>query len=171
MRNAIVVAVLLLAGCDRTPPPKPAVKLPDTPSILVYESAKSSGRTDETMFDLPKDRLYVINGSWSNRHDPRKGDYQRPGQFTFERANDADVDPKEIADHINRWIDRAGIRVLNQVDAPASPERIQRTIDYQTERTTGHLAYSIVPGAPHRKVTVTFTIQERRTPMKDPKAR
>jgi hypothetical protein len=161
MKTALLLLpIVLFAGCDRKPPPakpRPA----DTPSILVYESSKPTG-SDELPFSLPKDKLYVVNGSWRNRSDPRKGEYDRPGQFTFEKADDSDVDPKEIAAHLNRWIDRATVRVLNQVDLPATPERLQRTIEYQTDRTTGRLDLVIQPGVPFKKVTATFDIRERR---------
>ena len=109
-----------------------------------------------------KDKLYVINGSWMNRHDFTKGDYRRPGEFSFERADNSDVDPKEISEHLNRWIDGSGVRVINQVDNPAGGDKIQRAIDYQTERTAGSLTYVVQPGAPAKKVLVTIDVREHR---------
>jgi hypothetical protein len=164
MRLLLIWTVLVAfeTGCSRKPA-RPAVhRLPDTPSVLVCEPPKPTGPTDETLFKLPKDKLYVINGSWMNRHDFTKGDYRRPGEFSFERADNSDVDPKEISEHLNRWIDGSGVRVINQVDSPAGGDRIQRAIDYQTERTSGNLIYVVQPAAPAKKVLVTIEVREHR---------
>jgi len=161
----VFAAALLMAlglGCSKKPNRPPAPRLPDTPSALVHEPPRPTGPTDETLFSLPKDRLYVISGTWRNRSDPLKGDYQRPGEFSFARADEADVDPKEIARYVNRWIDGAGVRVINQLDSPADADRIQRTIDYQTERTSGRLDFIIRPAVPAKNVVLSIDVHERR---------
>ncbi|HZE96692.1 MAG TPA: hypothetical protein VE981_06685 [Planctomycetota bacterium] len=160
----IALAALLLVGvaCDRKPDRKPAPKPADTPSILVVEPVRASSPTDASLFDLPKEKLYVINGTWRSRSDARKGEYDRPGEFSFERADEKDVDPKEVAEHINRWIERAAIRIIERRDSPPGAEKIERSIDYVTERTTGKLSYVIDSAVPAKKLSVVFDIRERR---------
>lgn len=155
-----LLAIAAVLGCDqRVPAPKPP-RPPDTPSSLVVVPSNRSG--PDTLFDLPTDKLYIINGGWKNRADGKKGEYERPGEFTIEKADEKEIDPKDIVPYIDRWIEGSKVRVINQRDAPASAERIRRTIDYRTERTDGVLTYTVAPGAPAKKLTITVDVRERR---------
>ena len=162
MRSTLAVLVLAasVAGCDqKVPAPKPP-RAPDTPSSLVVVPSKQTA--PDSLFGLPTDKLYVVGGSWKNHADGKRVEYDRSGEFTVEKADNADVDPKEIVPFINRWIDDAHVRVINQTDAPASPDRIRREIDYQTVRTSGTLVYAVQPGAPAKKLTIAVDAHERR---------
>jgi hypothetical protein len=163
MRPALAVLILasVLAGCyQKVPAPKPP-RPPDTPSSLVLVPSKQTG--PDSLFGLPSDKLYVVNGTWKSHADPKKGEYDRPGEFTVEKADNADVDPKEeIVPFINRWVEAAKVRVINQYDAPASPEQIKRSFDYRTERTDGTLIYVLQPAVPAKKITISIEAHERR---------
>lgn len=164
---AVLVLAAALAGCDqKVPAPKPP-RPPDTPSSLVVVPSQQTG--PDTLFDLPADKLYVIGGGWKNRADGKKGDYERSGTFTIEKADEKEIDPKDIVPYINRWIEGSKVRVINQADAPASAEQIKRTIDYRTERTDGVLSYVVAPGAPAKKLTITVDAHERRREVSIPK--
>ena len=160
--------VLMGLGCmKRVPAKKPPAaptpaKVPSlgvrslgTPSTLIDSPADPGG--DKLPFDLPLNKGYGIDGGWRGPNQV-KGTYQfeRIGEFTVKKADNADVDPKEIADVLEKWIASSGAQATQ-----SSGGGLQKTIDYGTTQTRGSVAYSIRPDAPAKEVTFRLEVREQ----------
>lgn len=165
----IVVCVVVLPGlgCMKRVPAKkppaapPAPKVPvlnvrslGTPSALIDAPAGPAG--DKLPFDLPLNKGYGIEGGWRGPNQVKgTAKFERIGDFTVKKADDADVDPKEIAETLEKWIAASGAQ-----STQSSGRGLQRTVDYGTAKTIGSIAYSVRPDAPAKEVTFHIEVRE-----------
>jgi hypothetical protein len=158
------------AGCTKRypakrPPAAPApAKVPvlnvaslGTPSALI-QPPPSPAFSDTLPFNLPLGKGYGIEGSWSGPNQvkgtPR---FERLGDFSVRKADNADVDPKEIADLLEKWIAASGVQPTQSSGAGG----LQRTIEYGTAQTLGSVGYTIRPDAPAKDVTFHLEVREQ----------
>ncbi|MBV8878764.1 MAG: hypothetical protein JO332_02260 [Planctomycetaceae bacterium] len=167
---SLACAVLLVsgAGCvkrvpaKKPPAPPPAAKVPvlnvrslGTPSALL--DAPPEAASDKLPFDLPLNKGYGIEGGWKGPNQVKgTTKFERIGDFTVKKADNADVDPKEIAETLEKWIASSGAQ-----STQSSGGGLQRTIDYGTSRTLGSVAYSVRPDAPAKEVTFHIEVREQ----------
>lgn len=175
--RALVCVVFCLAalggvGCmkrvpAKKPPVTPAPKVPvlnvrslGTPSALIESPTQVSG--DSLPFNLPLNKGYGIEGGWRGPNQV-KGTYQfeRIGDFTVKKADNADVDPKEIAETLEKWIAASGVQ-----STQTSGGGLQKSVDYGTARTLGSITYTVRPDVPAKDVT--FHIEVREQPRSTP---
>lgn len=162
------VTVLPGLGCMKRVPAKkppaapPAPKVPvlnvrslGTPSALIDAPTAPVG--DKLPFDLPLNKGYGIEGGWRGPNQIKgTPKFERIGDFTVKKADDADVDPKEIAETLEKWIAASGAQ-----STQSSGGGLQRTVDYGTARTIGSIAYSVRPDAPAKEVTFHIEVREQ----------
>lgn len=155
------------AGCERrvpAPQPPPAPKVPvlsvrslGSPSALI-EPPPTPSASDQLPFDLPLNKGYGIEGSWAGprqvKGTPR---FERSGDFTVKRGDTQDVDPKEIAETLEKWIASSGV----QSTQSSGTGGLQRSIDYGTARTLGTISYRVHPEAPAPAVSFRIEISEQ----------
>ncbi len=156
-----------LGGCTKhvpakKPPVTVAPKVPvlkvsslGTPSTLLAEPA---GDPDKLPFDLPLGKGYGIEGSWAGPNQI-KGTWQfeRIGNFTVKKSDNSDVDPKEIAALLDKWIAASGV----QSTQGSGPGGLQRSLDYGTAQTLGSLSYGVRPDASAKEVTFRIEVREQ----------
>jgi hypothetical protein len=164
MRTFLIFAMLAApaAGCSKMKPP-PAVglaKVPaDNPSILVDPPYPGKDQTGAK----PSFAKMSAVGTTKGNNDRIAGSYQSSGNYTLERHDGGDVDPKEVAAELSRWIESApGVKVTGSADEVAKAGVIRRTIDYGTTGTVGYATFSVEPAMPAKKIQFTFSIQEHR---------
>lgn len=164
----VCVAVLPGLGCMKRVPAKkppatpPPAKVPvlnvrslGTPSALIDPPPQPSA-SDKLPFDLPLGKGYGIEGSWTGPNQVKGTTrFERSGDFTVRKGDQADVDPKEIAETLEKWIAASGVQ-----STQTSGGGLQRTIDYGTARTLGSVTYSIRPDAPAKDVSFRLEIRE-----------
>ena len=167
MRMIVLVAVLALVGCEkrweaRKPPAAPpAPKVPvlnvrslGTPSALIHPPPEAV--SDKLPFDLPLNKGYGIEGGWRGPNQVKgTPKFERIGDFTVRKADQVDVDPKEIADTLEKWIAASGVQ-----STQSSGGGLQRSIDYGTAKTLGSISYSVRPDAPAKDVTFHIEVRE-----------
>jgi len=156
------------AGCTkrypaRKPPDAPApAKVPvlnvaslGTPSALLKDLA---GDPDKLPFDLPLEKGYGIEGSWAGPNQVKgTRQFERVGTFTVKKGDNGDVDPKEIAALLDKWILSSGAQTTQGSGAGS----LQRSIDYGTAQTLGSLSYTVRPDAPAKEVTFHIEVREQ----------
>ena len=147
----------------RPPAPPAAPKVPvlnvrslGTPSALIDPPPEPA--TDKMPFDLPLNKGYEIKGQW-NGPNQVKGtrQFERIADFTVKKGDSADVDPKEIAETLEKWISTSGAQSTQSSGAGS----LQRSIDYGTARTLGSITYSIRPDSPAKEVTFHLEVREQ----------
>jgi len=170
MLAMLVCCTLALTGLGcmkrvpaKKPPAAPApAKVPSlnvrslgTPSALIDSPADPGG--DKLPFDLPLNKGFGIDGGWRGPNQV-KGTYQfeRIGDFTVKRAGNADVDPREIAETLRKWIASSGAAATQ-----SSGGDLQGTISYATAQSWGTIAWSIRPEVPAREVTFHLEVREQ----------
>ncbi len=167
----LLCSVLALAGLGcmrRVPAPKPPAppapaKVPvlnvrslGTPSALIDPPPEPA--TDKMPFDLPLGKGYAIEGGWRGANQVKgTTKFERVGDFTLKKADNVDVDPKEIAETLEKWIASSGVQSTQSSGAGT----LQRSMDYGTTRTLGSIAYSIRPDAAAKEVTFHIEIREQ----------
>lgn len=175
MRLAPGFLILCLAlpgvGCEvRVPAKKPPVapapaKVPvlkvsslATPSPLINPSPTPREATDQLPFDLPLGKGYEIEGSWAGPNQIR-GTYQfeRIGDFKVRKAEQVDVDPKEIRTILERWIESSGVTQTQTSGGDGAP----RSIGYGTAQTIGTISISIRPDTPAKEVQFHLEVREQ----------
>lgn len=167
----LICCAVVLQGCmkrvpaKKPPPAPPPAKVPslrvvslETPSALIHPPPIPGGQTDRLPFDLPLNQGWAIDGSWTGPSQV-KGTYgfERIGEFTLRKTDDSDVDPKEVAGILEKWIASSEVRPIQ-----SSGEGLRRTIEYGTAQTLGSILYSVRPDAPAK--TVTFNLEVREQP-------
>jgi hypothetical protein len=160
--------VLPAVGCmkrvpAKKPPAAPApAKVPSlnvrslgTPSALIDSPADPGG--DKLPFDLPLNQGYGIDGGWRGPNQV-KGTYQfeRIGDFVVKKADNADVDPREIAATLRKWIASSGTAATQ-----SSGGELQGKIDYATSQSWGTISWSIRPDAPAKEVSFHLEVREQ----------
>jgi hypothetical protein len=158
------------AGCTKRypakkPPAAPApAKVPvlnvsslGTPSGLI-SPPPSPANSDTLPFNLPLGKGYGIEGSWSGPNQVKGTTrFERIGDFSVRKADNADVDPKEIADVLEKWIAASGVQATQSSGAGG----LQRTIEYGTAQTLGSVGYTIRPDAPAKDVSFHLEVREQ----------
>ncbi|HLY12682.1 MAG TPA: hypothetical protein VKW04_25480 [Planctomycetota bacterium] len=170
--GCVVLGALLVLpgiGCERRiPAPRPPTPVPakvpvlnvrslGTPSALIHPPPAPSA-SDALPFDLPLNQGYGIEGSWTGPSQV-KGTYrfERIGDFTVKKGDHADVDPKDIAEVLEKWIASSGV----QSTQSSGSGGMQRSIDYGTASTLGTITYTIRPDAPAKDVSFHLEIREQ----------
>jgi len=167
MRISLLLVCVALAGCTKHVPAKkpPVVVAPKVPVLKVSSLGTPSGLLDERAgdpdklpFDLPLGKGYGIEGAWAGPNQV-KGTYQfeRTGNFTVKKSDNNDVDPKEIAALLDKWIAASGAQ-STQGSAPGS---LQRSLEYGTAQTLGTLSYTVRPDAPAKEVSFRIEVREQ----------
>ncbi len=167
MRFLLLLLCVGLSGCTKVVPAKkpPVVVAPKVPALNVSSLGTPSGLIDERAgdpdklpFDLPLGKGYGIEGAWAGPNQV-KGTYQfeRIGNFTVKKSDNNDVDPKEIAALLDKWILASGAQSTQGSGAGS----LQRTLDYGTAQTLGMLSYTVRPDAPAKEVTFRIDVREQ----------
>jgi hypothetical protein len=169
--------LLILAGCAivlaglgcmkrvpaKKPPPPPApAKVPSlsvrslgTPSALIDSPADPGG--DKLPFDLPLNKGYGIDGGWRGPNQIKgTTQFERIGDFCVKKADGADVDPREIAETLRKWIGSSGAAATQ-----SSGGEFQGTISYATTQSWGTLSWSIRPETPAKEVSFHLEVREQ----------
>lgn len=164
MRTLPTCTILLAAalGCNKISPPRPPIapKYPaDNPSILVdppYPGKPQAGAKPE----FPG--ASSVGSSRSDLDRPG-GVYQSWADYTVQRGDKAEIDPRWVAARVRHWIESApGVTILAAPDDAVKDGRIQGTIEYQTVGTAGKAVYIIEATSPAAKVRYRADIIERR---------
>jgi len=160
---------LATVGCVRRVPAKPPPAAPapakvpvlsvrslGTPSALIDPPPEPA--TDKMPFDLPLNQGYEIRGEW-NGPNQVKGTpaFGRSADFRVKKGDNADVDPREVAETLEKWISSSGVQSTQSSGAGS----LQRSIDYGTARTLGTITYSVRPEAPAKEVTFHLEVREQ----------
>ena len=158
------------AGCTKRYPAKrpPAAPAPaKVPTLNVASLGSPSGlispppspaHSDTLPFNLPLGKGYGIEGSWSGPNQVKgTARFERIGDFSVRKADNADVDPREIADVLEKWIAASGVQATQSSGAGG----LQRTIEYGTAQTLGSVGYTIRPDAPAKEVTFHLEVREQ----------
>jgi hypothetical protein len=160
--------VLTGLGCYKRVPAKkpPAAPAPPkvptlnvrslgTPSPLIDSPADPGG--DKLPFDLPLNKGYGIDGGWRGPNQVKgTTQFERIGDFTVKKADNADVDPREIAEMLRKWIASSGVAATQ-----SSGGDLQGTISYATSQSWGTISWSIRPDAPAKDVTFHLEVREQ----------
>lgn len=166
---ALVVVVLALAGCTKHYSPKkppvtpPAPKVPvlnvsslGTPSGLLVQSGDPV-TSDRLPFDFPLNKGYSIEGGWRGPSQVKgTTGFQRIGDFAVRKTDDADVDPKEVMETLEKWIGSSGVQSTQTGGAGT----FARSMDYGTQQTLGRITYSVQPESPGKEVKFHFEVNE-----------
>jgi hypothetical protein len=128
-----------------------------TPSALIDSPVQPGGDADKLPFDLPLGKGYGIEGAWAGPNQI-KGTYEfgRIGDFTVKKGDNTDVDPKEIAAVLEKWIASSGAQRTQ-----SSGEELRRSIGYGTAQTVGTISYSVHPDAPAKEVVFHLDVREQ----------
>ena len=109
-------------------------------------------------FDLPLGKGYGIEGGWRGPNQIKgTPKFERIGDFTLKKADNVDVEPKEIAETLEKWIASSGVQSTQSSGAGT----LQRSIDYGTARTLGSITYSVRPDAAAKEVTFHIEVREQ----------
>ncbi|HEV3029307.1 MAG TPA: hypothetical protein VG457_17135 [Planctomycetota bacterium] len=170
LRLALSCALALATvGCVRRvpakPPPAPpaparvpvlSVRSLGTPSALIDPPPEPA--TDKMPFDLPLNQGYEIRGQW-NGPNQVKGTrvFGRIADFSVKKGDNADVDPREVAETLEKWISSTGVQSTQSSGAGS----LQRSIDYGTAQTLGTITYSVRPEGPAKEVTFHLEVREQ----------
>jgi len=160
-------------GCERrVPAPKPPgapapVKVPvlnvrslGTPSALILPPAQN-GATDQLPFDFPLNKGYSIEGGWTGPSQIKgTTSFQRIADFSVRKTDNADVDPKEVAETLEKWIASSGAQSTQSTGAGS----LVRSIYYGTAHTLGRITYTVQPEASAREVKFHFEVVEQPRP-------
>jgi hypothetical protein len=167
VRFLLLLLCVGLAGCTKVVPAKkpPGVVVPKVPVLKVASLGTPSGLIDERggdpdklPFDLPLGKGYGIEGSWAGPNQVKgTTQFERIGHFTVKKSDNADVDPKEIAAQLDKWILASAV----QSTQGSGPGGLQRSFDYGTAQTLGTLGYSVRPDAPAKEVTFRIEVREQ----------
>ena len=176
MRSRLLALSCALAlsglGCMRRvpaklPPSAPAparvpvlsVRSLGTPSALIDPPPEPA--TDKMPFDLPLNQGYEISGEWKGPHQIQ-GTYSfgRIANFRVKKGDNAEVDPKDVAQTLERWISTSGVQSTQSSGAGS----LERSIDYGTAQTLGTISYSIRPEAPAKEVSFHLEVREQPRP-------
>jgi hypothetical protein len=163
----LLITCALLAGCmkrvpaKKPPAPPPPAKVPvltvrylGSPSALIDPPPGSLG--DKLPFDFPLNLGYGIEGSWRGPSQVKgTTGFERIGDFTVTKV-DADVDPKAVAQTLEKWIASSGVR-----STQSSGDGLQKTIEFGTDQTLGTISYSVRPDAPAKTVTFHLEVKEQ----------
>jgi len=143
-------------------PPAPAkvpvlgVRSLGTPSALIDPPPEPA--TDKMPFDLPLGKGYAIEGGWRGPNQVKgTTKFERIGDFTLKKADNVDVDPKEVAQTLEKWVAASGVQSTQGSGAGT----LQRSVDYGTTRTLGSITYSIRPEETAKEVTFHIEIREQ----------
>lgn len=100
---------------------------------------------------------YGIEGAWAGPNQI-KGTYEfgRTGDFTVKKGDRSDVDPKEIAAVLEKWITSSGAQRTE-----SSGEELRRSIGYGTAQTVGTISYSVHPDSPAKEVVFHLDVREQ----------
>jgi hypothetical protein len=146
----------------KPPPPPPPLKLQHvrqlgTPSSLIDPPPEPSV-TDKMPFDLPLNKGYEIEGSWSGpAWDTITHAFVREGHFTVKKGDASEVDPAEIDSALDRWVSSSGAQRTQS-------ERLGtygRTTGYGTPKTVGTVQITVLPESPAKSVNFTLRIFEK----------
>jgi len=166
----VLGSVLALAGlgCMRhvpatKPPATPTPKVPilnvrslGTPSALIDPPPEPA--TDKMPFDLPLGKGYAIDGGWRGPNQIKgTTKFERIGDFTLRKADNVDIDPKEVALTLEKWVASSGVQSTQSSGAGT----LQRSVDYGTTRTLGSITYSVRPEESAKEVTFHIEIREQ----------
>jgi len=166
----VLGSVLVLAGlgCMRHVPAKqptvtPAPKVPilnvrslGTPSALIDPPPEPA--TDKMPFDLPLGKGYAIDGGWRGPNQVKgTTKFERIGDFTLKKADNVDIDPKEVALTLEKWVASSGVQSTQSSGAGT----LQRSVDYGTTRTLGSITYLVRPEESAKEVTFHIEIREQ----------
>jgi len=171
-RSALLLSGLLVLaglGCMKRVPaqrppadPVPAkvpvlnVRSLGTPSALIDPAPEPA--TDKMPFDLPLGKGYGIEGGWRGPNQVKgTRKFERIGDFTLRKADNVDVDPKEVAETLEKWIGSSGV----QSTQSSGTGTLQRSIDYGTSRTLGSISYSVRHEAAAKEVTFHIEVREQ----------
>jgi len=128
-----------------------------TPSALIHPPP-SPASSDMLPFDLPLGKGYGIEGSWAGPNQVKGTTrFERIGDFSVRKADNADVDPKEISEVLEKWIAASGVQPTQSSGAGG----LQRSIEYGTAQTLGSVGYTVRPDAPAKDVTFHLEIREQ----------
>src|SRR6185295_16428752 len=165
---AWVVVVLALAGCTKHYSPKkpavaPAPKVPvlpvsslGTPSGLLVQSGDPV-TSDRLPFDFPLNKGYSIEGGWRGPNQVKgTTGFQRIGDFAVRKSDNADVDPKEVMETLEKWIGSSGAQSTQTSGAGS----FSRSMDYGTQQTLGRITYSVQPESAAKEVKFHFEVNE-----------
>jgi len=163
----VIGAALQALGCERRVPAKrpPVAAVPKVPALKVASLGTPSalldpppGDPDKLPFDLPLDKGYGIEGAWSGPNQVKgTRQFERIGNFTVKRAGNAEVDPKEIASLLGKWIASSGVQSTESGGAGA----LERSVGYGTAQTIGTIRTTVRPDAPAAEVTFHIEIREQ----------
>jgi hypothetical protein len=143
-------------------PPAPAkvpvlnVRSLGTPSALILPPGET-GPTDKLPFDFPLNKGYSIDGGWRGPSQVKgTTGFERVADFAVRKADNVDVDPKEVAETLEKWIATSGVQSTQSSGAGS----LVRSIDYGTAQTLGRITYTIQPDAPAKEVKFHFEVNE-----------
>ena len=138
---------LLGLGCTKYVPAKkpPVAATPKVPYLKVASLVTPSALidpplpprdSDQLPFDLPLGKGYGIEGSWTGPNQIKgTTEFQRIGDFTVKLSDGSDVDPKEIAAVLEKWIAASGV----QKTQSSGEGGLLRSIGYGTSQTLSPL--------------------------------
>lgn len=152
----VLVLVCPAAGCDKFKPAPPVVILPaPTPSVLVRPRYSESRKH-------PVFPAMQHIGSTGLSQDNPSLTYRWWEEVTLARRDNSEVDPRDIADIVCRWMQSAsGVRVKAIHDDPSDPRKVQRTVDYETASMVGYAVFSVEQALSSRSVRYKINIRER----------
>lgn len=157
MRTLLVLSfTVAAAGCGKFKPAPPVVIRPaPVPSVLVRPFY--SGSRQHPIFPAMQ---HV--GSTGSSQDGPNVTYRYWSEYSLARRDNADVEPREIADGICRWMESSpGVRVKAVFDDPSDPKKVQRTVDYETATMVGYAVFSVEQALSSRSVRYKLNIRER----------
>jgi hypothetical protein len=109
-------------------------------------------------FDLPLNQGYEIRGEWNGPNQVKgTAAFGRIADFRVKKGDNGDVDPKEVAQTLEKWVSSSGVQSTQSSGAGG----LQRSIDYGTAQTLGTISYWIRPEAPAKEVTFHLEIREQ----------
>ena len=127
--------------------PSPFIDPPPEPSV-----------TDKMPFDLPLNRGYEIEGSWSGpAWEAGAQAFERVGRFTVRKTDKGDVDPTELDTVLDKWVAASGVQ-RNQSERVGA---YGRKSVYGTDRTLGTVQYGLTADAPEQSISFTIRLTER----------
>ncbi len=174
MRMSILLVAALAIGCEqkvtigpktpaaakKTVPPLSVSSL-GTPSAFLVPPPEPPGSGDKLPFDLPFGKGYAIEGSWIGPNQVSgTNKFERRGDFSVDRAEGADVDPKELAAILEKWARSTPTSLVGFSSDPVTAGKLRRASDYVTDKTVGSLTIVIEPDVPSKKVTFRISILE-----------
>src|SRR6185436_2270746 len=97
------------------------------------------GSADKLPFNLPFGKGYGIDGSWVGPNQVEgTTKFERRGEFSVDKSDGSDVDPKELAGILEKWVE-ATQKSISGLTTEGSSGELRRSADYVTEKTVGSL--------------------------------